>query len=82
MGVGVANGLNDGTTDVPDLLEPVMSTVWCRPVTAKVNPVEAVLDDHYFLRKLQRCHGDMLDLGEGELIEYNRRLMEAEDETE
>jgi len=47
-------------------------------VISKVNPVEALLDDEYFLRKLQTCHGEHLDAGVS-LIEFQRQLTESED---
>jgi len=46
----------------------------------KVNPVEAVLDDDYFLRKLQQCHGEKMEMSEGGLLEFHKQLTEVEEE--
>lgn len=41
--------------------------------------MEALLDNEYFLRKLQLCHGDHLEMG-GSLVEFQRQLAEIEDQ--
>jgi len=45
----------------------------------KVNPVEALLDDEYFLRKLQFCQGAQLDVG-ASFIGLQKQLTEVEEE--
>ncbi|CAJ1358383.1 unnamed protein product [Effrenium voratum] len=45
----------------------------------KVNSVEAIIDDEYFLRKLQICHGGNL-LINSSLIDFQRQMTEVEEE--
>jgi len=45
----------------------------------KVNSVEAIIDDEYFLRKLQICHGGNL-LINSSLIDFQHQITEAEDQ--
>eukprot|EP00435_Cladocopium_sp_Y103_P029772 s96_g7.t1 len=45
----------------------------------KVNSVEAIIDDEYFLRKLQICHGGNL-LINSSLIDFQHQITEAEEQ--
>eukprot|EP00439_Symbiodinium_sp_Y106_P026232 s1223_g3.t1 len=45
----------------------------------KVNSVEAIIDDEYFLRKLQICHGGNL-LINSSLIDFRRQMTEVEEQ--
>jgi hypothetical protein len=56
---------------------PIPSTSSIDKLCTKVNPVEVLLDDHYFLRKLRGCHGDLFDTGESS-VDSKRQLTEME----
>jgi len=43
----------------------------------KVNPVEAMLDEHYFIAKLQRCHGEHMDV-QASLVPLQKQLTDFE----
>eukprot|EP00929_Paragymnodinium_shiwhaense_P063871 TRINITY_DN31960_c0_g3_i1.p1 TRINITY_DN31960_c0_g3~~TRINITY_DN31960_c0_g3_i1.p1 ORF type:complete len:3687 (+),score=983.36 TRINITY_DN31960_c0_g3_i1:94-11154(+) len=58
--------------------QPVPADQCMNRLCTKVNPVEALLDDDYFLRKLQVCHGDHLDVG-GSFLDFQSQLAEAEE---
>lgn len=45
----------------------------------KVNPVEAMLDDNYFLRKLLATQGDPMDVGSS-LMGVQKQLADVEEE--
>jgi hypothetical protein len=48
-------------------------------LVTKVNPVEALLDDDYFLRKLHFCHGERNDNMNIMNFDFQRRLTDFED---
>jgi hypothetical protein len=58
---------------------PLPSTQTLNKLLVKVNPVEALLDEEYFLKKLQQCTKEHLDVG-ASLIEFQNQLTELEEQ--
>eukprot|EP00929_Paragymnodinium_shiwhaense_P063873 TRINITY_DN31960_c0_g4_i1.p1 TRINITY_DN31960_c0_g4~~TRINITY_DN31960_c0_g4_i1.p1 ORF type:complete len:3718 (+),score=1051.51 TRINITY_DN31960_c0_g4_i1:107-11260(+) len=58
--------------------QPIPAQSSLNRLCTKVNPVEAMLDNDYFLRKLQVCHGEHLEMGNS-LIDFQRQLTEVEE---
>lgn len=58
--------------------KPMPPELTVNRLCTKVNPVEAMLDDDYFLHKLQVCHGDHLDAG-ASLIDVQSKLNQVEE---
>eukprot|EP00913_Durusdinium_trenchii_P003012 g2784.t1 len=60
--------------------KPVADSIALEKYLVKVNPVEAMLDDNYFWRKLLATQGDPVDVGSS-LIGVQKQLADVEEET-
>ncbi|CAK9105194.1 Hypothetical protein (Fragment) [Durusdinium trenchii] len=59
--------------------KPVADSIALEKYLVKVNPVEAMLDDNYFWRKLLATQGDPVDVGSS-LIGVQKQLADVEEE--